>query len=210
MKVEQMAVGPLEANCYIVYKEDSNKAFVVDPGSDYLRIMEKLDECGIDEVTHIFLTHGHFDHVGAVAEIRKATGAKVCLNERDIDMLENPEDSFAARMGIYVRACKADMVLKGGETINAAGINVNVISTPGHSGGSVCYLAGDVMFSGDTLFYMSIGRTDFPGGSDKEISNSLGNVLGSLNKDYTVYTGHGPQTTLAFEMGNNPYIKRAK
>jgi hydroxyacylglutathione hydrolase len=207
MKIIQMAVGPIQANCYIVYKEGSSKAFVIDPGEECSKIMEKLKECGIDEVTHILLTHGHFDHVGAAEEMKRKTGAKVCIHEGDLDMLENPENSFNVMMGVHFRPCEADTTLKGGETIDAAGMDVYTLHTPGHSPGSVCYITEDVMFSGDTLFYMSIGRTDFPGASSAEIYDSL-KKLGSLKRDYTVYTGHGPKTTLAFEMHNNPYITR--
>lgn len=210
MKVIQLAVGPIEANCYIVYKEGSSKAFLVDPGEEGSKITEQLEECGIDEVTHILLTHGHFDHVGAAAEMKRKTGAKVCIHEDDLDMLVNPENSFNVMMGVHFPPCEADMILKGGETIEAAGMDVYTLHTPGHSPGSICYITEDVMFSGDTLFYMSIGRTDFPGGSSLKISYSINKTLGSLKKDYTVYTGHGPKTTLAFEMLNNPYMKREK
>jgi hydroxyacylglutathione hydrolase len=210
MKIVQVPVGGIEANAYIVYKEGSGKAFVVDPGAECTNIMAQLDDCGIDEVTHILLTHGHFDHVGAVAEMKRATGAKVCIHTRDIDMLKSPKSSFAAKMGIHVPPCEPDMILKGGEKIDAAEMDVFVLHTPGHSGGSVCYLAEDALFAGDTLFYMACGRTDLPGGSDTEYANSLNTVLRSLKRDYIIYTGHGPQTTLFAEFRKNPFFKREK
>jgi len=163
MKVVQIATGEMRPNAFIVCKDNSKKAFVVDPGADYHKIRAHLDHGGINEVTHILLTHGHFDHIGALAELKAATGAKVCVHERDASMLTSQIDNLAVMAGTSVRECPPDILLKGGEIIDAAGIEVAVLHTPGHSGGSVCYLAGDAMFSGDTLFYMYCGRTDFPG-----------------------------------------------
>lgn len=210
MKVVKMPVGGIEENAYIVYREGLDEAFVVDPGAECPRILELLDDLGLEDVTHILLTHGHFDHICAVAELKRATGAKVCIHSRDLDMLKDPKSSFAAMLGIHVPPCDADMVLKGGETINAAGIDVYVLHTPGHSGGSVCYIAEDAMFSGDTLFNMAWGRTDLPGGSETELDDSFNKTLRSLKRDYTVYPGHGAQTTLFAEFGSNPFFKREK
>lgn len=210
MKVLTMPVGGIEANAYIVYREGHDKAFVVDPGDECESILSSLNEEGIDDVTHILITHGHFDHIGAVAELKRATGAKVCIHSRDLDLLRNPRNSFAAIMGIHVAPCEPEIVICGGETINAAGIDVHVLHTPGHSGGSVCYLAENALFSGDTLFHLSCGRTDLPGGDAAEYFDTLNKTLRSLKIDYTVYTGHGPQTSLFYEFRNNPFFKRHK
>ncbi len=208
MIVVQVAVGEMMSNAFIVYKEGTHKAFVVDPGADYLRIKKRLDDIGITEVTHILLTHGHFDHIGAVAQIKQETGAVVCIHRRDASMLQSDQDSLAVMAGVTIQPVKPDYVFEGGETIEAADIQVEVLHTPGHSGGSVCYIAEDVMFSGDTLFYMYCGRTDFPGSDPAEYAHSLREVLGSLKKDYTVYAGHGIKTTLFAEFSNNPYLMR--
>lgn len=210
MKVVQIATGEMAANAFIVYKDDSKKAFVVDPGADFEKIKDQLDNLGISEVTHILLTHGHFDHIGAAAQLRAETGAKVCIHARDLSMLKSQEDNLSVLAGYSVPECEADIVLKGGETMTVADMKVEVLHTPGHSGGSVCYITGDAMFSGDTLFYMYCGRTDFPGSDSDEYAHSLSAVLGKLNKDYTVYTGHGIKTTLFAEFSNNPYLARAK
>ncbi len=210
MKVIKMTVGALDANAYIAYKEGSDKAFVVDPGGDEALILSRLDENGLEDVTHILLTHGHFDHIGAAAELRRATGAKVCIHERDARMLKSSRDSLAAMTGMHLQPCEADLILQGGETLDAADMDVYVLHTPGHSGGSVCYITEDAMFSGDSLFYMSCGRTDLPGGDPAEYYDTLHNTISGLKTDYTVYTGHGPETTLLGELRHNPFLKRPR
>jgi glyoxylase-like metal-dependent hydrolase (beta-lactamase superfamily II) len=196
----------MQANAFIVLKDNVRKAFVIDPGADFEKIRTRLENENIDEVTHILLTHGHFDHIGAAAALKDLTGAKVCVHARDLSMLTSNDDSLASLAGVLIPPVEADVVLHGGETVMAADIPVQVLHTPGHSGGSVCYLTGDVMFSGDTLFYMYCGRTDFPGSDPDEYYHSLHTVLGGLHKDYTVYTGHGIKTTLKAEFKNNPYL----
>lgn len=207
MKVIQTAVGDLMANAFMVYKEGSSKAFVVDPGADYARIKERLDDNGITEVTHILLTHGHFDHIGAAARLKAETGAKVCIHKRDAAMLQSDTQSLAVMVGLSITPVQPDVLFDGGEILTAADIEVKVLHTPGHSGGSVCYLADDAMFSGDTLFYMSCGRTDFPGSDVREYDRTLRDVIGRLKGDYTVYAGHGIKTTLFAELANNPFLK---
>jgi glyoxylase-like metal-dependent hydrolase (beta-lactamase superfamily II) len=206
MKVVQVATGTMQANAFIVFKDCSKKAFVIDPGADFERIRAKMGYEGVTEVTHILLTHGHFDHIGAAAALKNLTGAKVCVHARDLSMLTSNDDCLATLAGVRIPPVTADIVLHGGETIMAADIPVQVLHTPGHSGGSVCYICGDVMFSGDTLFYMYCGRTDFPGSDPDEYQHSLHTVLGGLKKDYTVYTGHGIKTTLKAEFKSNPYL----
>lgn len=207
MKVVQVALGEMMANAFIVYTEGSGKAFVVDPGADYEKLRERLDDNGITEVTHILLTHGHFDHIGAAARLKKQTGARVCIHRRDASMLGSDDDSLAAMAGLTLEPVRPDCLLKGGEIIVAADIEVRVLHTPGHSGGSVCYLAGDAMFSGDTLFYNFCGRTDFPGSDAEEYARSLHDVLGRIQKNYTVYTGHGVKTELLREFEHNPFLR---
>jgi len=207
MKVIQIAVGDMAANAFIVYEQGSSKAFVIDPGADIGKIQRRLAQNGIDEVTHILLTHGHFDHIGALAQLKEATGATVCIHEADAPMLIDDRASHAVLAGMHIAPCEADVLLHGGETIMAADIPVQVLHTPGHSAGSVCYLSGDVMFSGDTLFYMYCGRTDLPGSSTEQYHHSLSVVLRGLKKDYLVYTGHGIKTTLADEFRHNMYLR---
>lgn len=207
MKVVQVALGEMMANAFIVYTEGSDKAFVVDPGADFEKLRKRLDDNGIAEVTHILLTHGHFDHIGAVAQLKEHTGAKVCIHRRDALMLGSDIDSLAVMAGLTKQPVAPDCLLDGGEIIVAADIEVEVLHTPGHSGGSVCYLAGDAMFSGDTLFYDFCGRTDFPGSDAEEYAHSLHDVLGRIQKNYTVYTGHGVKTELLREFEHNPFLR---
>lgn len=195
----------MQANAFLVY-EDTKEGFIVDPGDEAERIMKEVSRHCIEKITHILLTHGHFDHIGAAAHIKKQSGAKVCIHRRDVSMLKSQRDNLSVMAGAPVPTTDADVVFEGGETLNAAGIEVKVVHTPGHSGGSVCYIAGDSLFAGDTLFYMSVGRTDFPGSAPKEYHHTLTHVLRGLGRDYTVYTGHGPSTTLEYEFSTNPFL----
>ena len=206
MKVVQIPVGDMGSNVFIAFHEGEKRAFLVDAGDDYEKIRVHLDRYGIEEVTHILLTHGHFDHIGALAKLKQETGAKVVVHARDASMLRSDSDNLGVFGGATVEKCEPDIILQGGETIRAAGIDVKVLHTPGHSGGSVCYVAEGALFTGDTLFYMYCGRTDFPGSDPEEYRRSLHDVLGTLNQDYTVYAGHGIKTTLFTEFKNNPYL----
>jgi len=208
MKVVQIATGVMQANCFLVYEDGAKEAFIVDPGAQPEKILEHIKHYEIETVTHILLTHGHFDHIGALAQLKEETGALVCVHERDLSMLTSQKDNLAMSASTSVLECEADVILQGGDIIDAAGMEVEVLHTPGHSGGSVCYLVDNVMFSGDTLFYMFCGRTDFPGSDTKEYYHSLNTVLRSMKKDYHVYTGHGIRTTLFTEFKNNPYFDR--
>ena len=207
MKIVQIAVGVMQANCFLVYQNDSKEGFLVDPGAQPDRITAHIEHYKIEKITHILLTHGHFDHIGALAEIKDRTGALVCIHKNDADMLTSNETNLASSAGVSVKPCEADILLEGGDVIKAAGFDVEVLHTPGHSGGSVCYLTENVMFSGDTLFYRFCGRTDFPGSDAAEYHNTLNVVLKSIGKDYHVYTGHGKKTTLFDEFKHNTFFE---
>ncbi len=203
MEVLTMPVGMLAANCYIVY--EGQDAVVIDPGGDADRILEKVREKGL-AVSHILLTHGHFDHIGAAEEVKRETGAKVCIHAGDADMLTSADRNLSRMIGMPYAAAGADTLLSGGEMIRAGGLEINVITTPGHSPGGICFAVEDCLFTGDTLFQGSAGRTDFPGGSIKTLNESL-KKLKDMEGAYTVYPGHGPATTLDAEKGSNMFLR---
>ena len=189
-----MPLGDYQVNCYLVWEDGADTCAVIDPGYEPKLVMEQATRLG-KTIEAILLTHGHFDHVGAVKEIAKDTGCKVYICGEDLSM---PEHMTAGRL-YYTDLYQAE------DTVTAGGVTFTVMHTPGHTPGSVCLIAGDSIFSGDTLFAGSCGRTDFPGGSWNQIQNSL-KQLAKLDKNYSVYPGHGESTTLDNERMYNPYM----
>ena len=159
------------------------------------------DPTGIDAV---LLTHAHFDHIGAAAELQRG-GALIVMHRDDVPLVGSFKN-LAFYAGKKVEHFTPDVTVSGGETLDVAGIAVKVMHTPGHTAGGVCYIAEDCIFSGDTLFELSYGRTDFPTGSFKELKNSIVNKLFALKGDYKVFPGHGAPTTLQFEREHNPVL----
>lgn len=206
MQIVAMPVGRLEANCYIAVSEKKNAA-VIDPGAEAGRIFRYLSANGLT-AKKILLTHGHIDHVGAVKEIKDATGAEVCIHSADAQMLCSAVRNLAAFMGESYQPTEADRFLEEGDTVTLDELTFEVLHTPGHTPGSVSYLAEKTLFSGDTLFAGSIGRTDFPGGDAEQMNVSL-RRLSALPGDYTVLSGHGERSSLAWERNHNPYLRTA-
>lgn len=198
MKVDFCVTTPLQTNTYIV--SENGKGFVVDPGGDWELLKKKIVELNI-EIEAVLLTHGHFDHTNAALFFQNE-GAKVFCHRDDCDKLKTYK-GLAFSAGIHHNKLTPDIALVGGESLKIAGMTVKVIHTPGHSKGSVCYLVDDLIFCGDTLFYMLFGRTDFFDGSFSEIKNSIFNKLFNLKGDFKLYTGHGEFSTLDFERKNN-------
>ncbi len=204
IQVQTFMLGQLGANCHILTMP-TGEAVAVDIGAEPQRILQILKSQNLRLHT-ILLTHGHYDHFGGVAQVQKQTGAQVFIHEADAPMLTDRKLSLAD----YVLAETFEPVTEfetftEGETISAGEFCFQVLHTPGHSKGSVCYLCETMLFTGDTLFRRSIGRTDFPGGSSREIRASL-RRLGTLEGEYSVYPGHLELTTLSAERRENHYL----
>jgi len=206
MKVIAMTVGSLGTNCYIAYCEETKKAVVIDPGGDAHKILSAIRQNDLT-VEYIINTHGHADHVLANAQIKEATGAPLAIHEADAGMLANAKQNLSFYLGGGLNCGPADILLKDGDVINVGTISFKVIHTPGHTPGGICLLAGDVLFAGDTLFAESIGRTDFPGGSYRQLITSIKEKLMVLPDDVKVLPGHGPATTIGYERVMNPFIQ---
>ena len=195
LNIRTLALGAYQTNCYLVWGEDSPSCVVIDPGYEPDTVLYEAKKLG-KEIEAILLTHGHFDHVGAVREIAAETDCKVYLCQQDLTM---PPQMTAGPLYYTNTYAESDFV-------EAAGLTFKVLHTPGHTPGSVCLCCENVMFSGDTLFWGSCGRTDLPGGNWTTIRISL-KRLADLPGDYDVYPGHGDATTLSFERKMNPYMQ---
>ncbi len=195
LNIITMPLGDYQTNCYLVWEKDSTKCVVIDPGYNPGTVLNRADKEGL-QIEAILLTHGHFDHVGAVREVAAETDCRVYLCEEDLSM----PPAFTAGP-LYYTDLYAD-----GDTVNAAGLTFRVIATPGHTPGSVCLQCENVLFSGDTLFAGSCGRTDLPGGNRQQMQASLAR-LRTISENLTVYPGHGPSSTLSGEKASNPYMK---
>ena len=203
VNLHMLVLGNLQTNCYVVWDETSSSCVVVDPAAEPAKILEFVSTKGLT-IEAIFLTHGHFDHVGAVEALRKATGCGLCLHKGDYHLRPNPTVDFL--FPLHDKELGEISFCDEGDVICAAGLKFTVYSTPGHSRGSVCYRAEKVLLSGDTLFAGGCGRTDLPGGDPEVIFMSLAD-LSELGDDITVYPGHGESTTLAREKRYNPSMR---
>ena len=193
MKVLTVTGGSLGTNCYVAWEEQQTHCVVIDPGFDAQEILEKVRAKGL-QVEAILLTHGHYDHVGGVRGLLEATGCKVYIHSADL------------ALPAYLTQGEIPVTDSYGESLFLAGLEMKVIHTPGHSPGSVCLICENVIFAGDTLFAGTCGRTDLPGGSFRQISNSL-KGLAALEGEYYVLPGHGLPTTLEKERRSNPYMQ---
>lgn len=212
MKINHYVVGMVQTNCYIVINDETKECFIVDSGASGKQLAEKIRQDGLTPVA-ILLTHGHFDHAGAAKTLADEFNIKVYAHEAEADTLKDPQKNVS-----WMVNCKesydADVFLKDEEIITVAGFEIKVLHTPGHTAGGCCYYipAENVVFTGDTLFAQSVGRTDFPGGSMSQIVRSIQEKLltlnepGNLETDIMVYPGHNDPTTIETERMQNPYL----
>ena len=204
--VEQLPLGSIGTNCYLVRADSgASEAAVIDPGADAAGIRLALARSGA-RCAAILLTHSHYDHLGALADLAEGTGAPVWLPEAEREVFERPND-FYGGLGVALRGYTGDAtLLAGGETVDAAGLTFQVVSVPGHSPGHLAFATDGCLFSGDVLFAGSVGRTDLPFGDWDALLQSIRTLAETFPPETRIYPGHGPPTTLGDELARNPFL----
>jgi len=206
LKIQIFSLGAMQTNCYFIIDEATHDCAVVDPGDECEKILSSLSSHELN-IKMILLTHGHFDHMMALGKLRDATGAPVYIHSADAPALLDPSISYMKQFAGIERSEKpADRLLSDGDVLKLGESEFTVMHTPGHTPGSVCYICGDKMIAGDTLFRGSIGRYDLIGGNYEVLCKSL-EKLKNLEGDYRVYPGHGSSTTLENERRTNLYLQ---
>lgn len=193
-------------NCYIFGDDKTKEVVVIDPGEEFPLIWEKIQEAEY-EVKGIVLTHGHADHIGAVAELKNKTEAPIYIHPEDQEMLTDPKLNRSLYFGVAITAPQADKLLKEGEILKIGSVSLKVIHTPGHTPGGICLEYDKILFTGDTLFAGSIGRTDFPGSSFQSLIYSIKRKLLILPDEIEIFPGHGPSSTIGEERVSNPFLQ---
>jgi len=219
MKVKTLSLGNMDNNCYIVYDETTRDAAIIDAPTDAAKILSAIVDNQL-ACNYILLTHAHYDHIGALDELKNATGAQVCIHESEALALNDSTANLARYSGAKCPVSPADMLLRDGDVVQFGFVNTLVLNTPGHTVGGLCFYCTDTtpcensiitkpaLFSGDTLFHKDIGRCDFPGGSYATIKQSIRRKLYTLPDETIVYPGHGRSTSIAYEKQHNNYIRQ--
>lgn len=209
LTIKSYSVGELETNCYMVCDKQSGEAALVDPGAEEASLTQDIKAIlGDTSLKYILLTHGHFDHIAGVKFYKELTGAKVVISEGDKEFPCNDSLNLSFRH-FEVEGFSPDIVVRDNDILMLGTCEIRVIETPGHTMGSVCYVIGDNIFTGDTIMRGSIGRTDFPTSSFSDMKKSL-LKLANIRGDYKLFCGHGDRSLLSFERENNPFIKQVK
>ena len=206
IKIKQFIAGQLENNMYLVYDEDTKKAVLIDATAPVPELLDIVKNLGLN-VEYILLTHGHFDHILGLTELKKALGAEAVICHDDLIISDNINE-FTRFFGGMEESVPPvyEKFIKDGDVITVGNMQIKVIHTPGHTQGGVCYLLNDNLFSGDTLFMGSVGRTDLFGGNFDKLSDSVKNKLFKLDDNIKVYPGHGPKTTIGYEKKHNEIL----
>lgn len=205
-EVLRYIVGPVCTNCYLLVNHKTGELLVVDPGDQAQLIEKQIEKTGAKPVA-ILLTHGHFDHAGAAEELADKYQISIYAHEAERETLDDPGLNLCGMIGEH-KVYHADIFVKDEEVLNLAGFSIRVFFTPGHTIGGCCYYIADekILFSGDTLFQESVGRTDFPRGSASDLIRAIREKLMPLPDDVTVYTGHDESTLIGYERMHNPYL----
>ncbi|TKH33903.1 metal-binding protein [Paenibacillus polymyxa] len=207
LSIRSFNLGPLQTNAYLLQGDDPQRAVIIDPGMNPGPLLRAIESLTIEA---ILLTHAHFDHIGGVEEIRNAKGCPVYLHALEQDWLTSPKLNGSLmwpEASPPISTGPAEYDLAEGQQLNLIGHAFKVLHTPGHSPGSVSFLCGKDLFSGDVLFRQGVGRTDLTGGRERDLYDSIQNKLFPLGDEVTVYPGHGPKTSIGYEKANNPYIR---
>lgn len=206
-KIKLLVLGPVGTNCYIYYNETDKDAIIIDP-ADKPEVIRDFIEKEQLNLKAVLLTHGHFDHIGAVKDLCEKYNVKIYGHEAEEEVLVNPEINLSVGLGRTQLSFRLDEKLRDNQTLDIIGLSIRVLHTPGHTVGGVCYYipSEGILFSGDTLFACSVGRTDFPGGSSRQLISSVRDKLFKLPEDTLVFPGHGEQTSIKFEKSHNPFI----
>ncbi|ODA11530.1 MULTISPECIES: MBL fold metallo-hydrolase [Paenibacillus] len=207
LSIRSFNLGPLQTNAYLLQGDDPQRAVIIDPGMNPGPLLRAIEPLTIEA---ILLTHAHFDHIGGVEEIRNSKGCPVYLHALEQDWLTSPKLNGSLmwpEASPPISTEPAEYDLAEGQQLNLIGHTFRVFHTPGHSPGSVSFLCGKDLFSGDVLFRQGVGRTDLTGGRERDLYDSIQNKLFPLGDDVTVYSGHGPKTSIGYEKANNPYIR---
>ena len=202
MIIDRVVVGPMQVNCYILGATDK-QAIIIDPGDQYTKIKRRLDKLALTP-KFIIITHAHYDHIGAVKDFN----LPVYIHTLDREALSDPAKNFSSFLGADLSVDSNIDILEDGQEVALSDIKLKVMHTPGHTrGGISLYIEGKCVFTGDTLFYQGVGRTDFPGASEDELMQSIKNKLFKLDDAIIVYPGHGPESAIGREKDHNPFLR---